>query len=43
MTALSAFDLDGFEKLRPSYRVMVKLARWISELRRVGVFYRLAF
>jgi hypothetical protein len=35
--------LDGFDTLRPSYRVMVTLARVVPALRRVAVFYRLAF
>jgi hypothetical protein len=43
VTSLSAFDLEGFEKLRTSYRVMVKLARLFPAMRRMAVFYRLEF
>jgi hypothetical protein len=43
VTSLSAFDLEGFEKLRTSYRVMVKVAKLFPAVRRMAVFYRLDF
>ena len=43
MTSFSVFDLDGFEKLQTSYRVMVKLGRLFPALRRLAAFYRLEF
>jgi O-methyltransferase involved in polyketide biosynthesis len=43
VTALSAFDLDGYEKLKPSARVMVELAKLFPAVRRLAVFYRLEF
>jgi O-methyltransferase involved in polyketide biosynthesis len=43
VTFLSAFDLDGFDKLRTSYRVTVKLAKLFPAVRRMAAFYRLEF
>jgi O-methyltransferase involved in polyketide biosynthesis len=43
VTALSAFDLGGFEQLRLSYRVLVKVAGLFPALRRAAVCYRLEF
>jgi O-methyltransferase involved in polyketide biosynthesis len=43
VTSLSAFDLEGVEKLRTSYRVMVKVAKLLPAVRRMAVFYRLEF
>jgi O-methyltransferase involved in polyketide biosynthesis len=43
VTSLSAFDLDGFEKLRTSYRVMFMMAKLFPAMKRMAVFYRLEF
>jgi hypothetical protein len=38
VTSLSAFDLDGVEKLRTSYRVMVKVAKLFPATKRMAAF-----
>jgi O-methyltransferase involved in polyketide biosynthesis len=43
VTALSAFEVDGFERLRPGYRVLVRVAKVVPALGRLAVFYRLEF
>lgn len=43
LTAMSAFDLEGFDTLKPAYRVMVKLARRFPTMKRMAVFYRVGF
>jgi O-methyltransferase involved in polyketide biosynthesis len=43
VTALSAVDLDGFEKLTAGAWAMVKLAKVFPAIRRLAVFYRLDF
>jgi hypothetical protein len=43
VTSLSAFDLDGLEKLRTDFRVMARVARLIPAVRRMAAFYRLEF
>ncbi|MEV0197216.1 class I SAM-dependent methyltransferase [Nonomuraea sp. NPDC050691] len=43
VTALSAFDMEGFAELSLSHRLSVALARVSRTLRTMAVFYRLAF
>ncbi|MGH3913891.1 MAG: class I SAM-dependent methyltransferase [Pseudonocardiaceae bacterium] len=43
VTSLSVFDLDGFDKLRTSYRLMVTVAKLFPAMRKIAVFYRLQF
>ncbi|TDD24148.1 class I SAM-dependent methyltransferase [Nonomuraea diastatica] len=43
VTELSAFDLPGYEKLKPGYRALVAVARWLPFIRRMAVFHRLDF
>jgi O-methyltransferase involved in polyketide biosynthesis len=43
VTSLSAFDLDGFEKLRTRYRVMVTMAKLFPAMKRAAALYRLEF
>lgn len=43
LTAMSAFDLDGYDRIGLRYRVMAGAARLVPVLRRMAVFYRLAF
>ncbi|NBE91880.1 class I SAM-dependent methyltransferase [Nonomuraea sp. KC401] len=43
VTALSAFDLPGYDKLRPGYRALAAVGRTLPFMRRMAVFYRLDF
>lgn len=43
VTTLSAFDLDGYEKVGAGYRTVVKVARLLPVMRRMSTFYRLEF
>jgi O-methyltransferase involved in polyketide biosynthesis len=41
--ALSAFDVDGVDRLRVGFRVLARLAGLVPVIRRSAVFYRLDF
>ncbi|WP_344972444.1 class I SAM-dependent methyltransferase [Streptosporangium fragile] len=43
VTALSAFSIEGYEKLGLGYRALVGVARLLPVMRRMSVFYRLEF
>jgi O-methyltransferase involved in polyketide biosynthesis len=43
VTALSAFDLDGYEQLKPRFRLMITVAKLVPGMKRVAAFYRLEF
>jgi O-methyltransferase involved in polyketide biosynthesis len=43
VTALSAMDLDGYEELKPAYRLLVKLLKKFPSMKNMAVFYRLEF
>lgn len=43
VTALSAFELDGMDRLRRDYRATARVARLVPPLKRTAVFYRLEF
>ncbi|MEV0585600.1 class I SAM-dependent methyltransferase [Nonomuraea sp. NPDC050310] len=43
VSAVSAFDLDGFDRVRLAYRLLAKAARMIPVMRRMAIMYRLEF
>lgn len=43
VTAMSAFDLPGYEDLKPRFRIMVQLMRHIRAMKNLAIFYRLEF
>jgi O-methyltransferase involved in polyketide biosynthesis len=43
VTALSAMDLDGYEELKPAYRLLVRLMKRFESMKNMAVFYRLEF
>jgi O-methyltransferase involved in polyketide biosynthesis len=43
VTSLSVFDIEGFEKLRASYRVLIRMGRLLPAVKRMAVVYRLEF
>ena len=43
VTIVSALELDGLDRLRMGYRVMVRIARVAPAARRLAAFYRLEF
>jgi hypothetical protein len=40
---VSALELDGLERLRMSYRVLVRIAKVSPAARRLAAFYRMEF
>jgi O-methyltransferase involved in polyketide biosynthesis len=43
VTSLSTFDIEGFEKLRASYRVFIRVARFFPVIKKMAAVYRLEF
>jgi O-methyltransferase involved in polyketide biosynthesis len=43
VTSLSAFDIEGFEKLRASYRAFIRVARLLPIAKKMAVVHRLEF
>ncbi|MGN9839024.1 class I SAM-dependent methyltransferase [Nonomuraea sp. H19] len=43
LNAVSAFDIDGFDRLPPSHRIAARIAKALPGMKRAAVFYRLEF
>ncbi|MEO5873545.1 MAG: class I SAM-dependent methyltransferase [Streptosporangiaceae bacterium] len=43
VTAVSAFDLEGTERLSTSFRAMAKMSRYVPVLKRLAAFYQVTF
>ncbi|MEV4087323.1 class I SAM-dependent methyltransferase [Nonomuraea fuscirosea] len=43
LSAVSAFDIDGFDLLSPAHRAVARIASLVPGMRRTATFYRLEF